>query len=512
MTLYLKIVTPREMARIEALAYSEGESEKSYMEKAGKGVAEVAVDFAKQNHLEKKFLLLCGKGNNAGDAYVAGIELIEKGFKGASLQILPLKETTPLCQHYAQKFSQIGGTIYGMNECSEDLFNAYSLMLDGVFGTGFRGTLQEPYATVIRMANDSKKFILAIDIPSGLNGETGKVETNGILATQTIFLSLPKLGFFLEDGWNYVGKLRRVDFGLPSKYIEQATASMGMIDKDCVSSLLPPIVRKRHKYQAGYVVGLSGSPGMPGAAMLASLACLRGGAGIVRLLHPEGMQSELTNSPYELIRHPYQQNKNDVKERMNLATATFMGPGLGRTEAVDLLLRSLIPQLTKPCVIDADALHFIAKEEIDLPKETILTPHRGEMLTLLNEKDPPLSDLDWIEVCKDYAKKKNVTLILKGGPTFIFSPSLYQPEKTVLVNLTGDPGMATAGSGDVLTGLLTSLLAQGLSCYQAAVLGVFLHGLAGEYAAKDKSSYAMIASDIIDRFSDAFKHLQSKRS
>ena len=496
---FTKIVTPKEMARVEALAYAEGASEKNFMEMAGIGVAAITLDYIQKHGLSKNFLLLCGKGNNSGDAYAAGVKLLQEGYKGSALQIVPLEDATHLCKENAKRFTDHGGILDNIEKCNPTYFKSFDIILDGIFGTGFHGPVLEPYRTAIQMANESKKPIIAIDIPSGLNGETGKVEQIAIQATETAFLALPKQGFFLEDGWNYVGRLRQVDFGIPSKYLDQASSQMKMTCEKEIQALLPPIVRKRHKYQRGYVIGLSGSPGMPGAAMLSSYAALRGGAGIVRLLHPEGMQTELAPSPYELIRQSYPKGDNEIDEIMNRASATYVGPGLGRSKEVSVLLRSLLPKLIKPCVIDADALYFLSIEETTLPKYSLLTPHRGEMLRLLKLTSPPKSDLEWISLCQEYVNKHGVVLILKGGPSFIF-----QPESEVTINPSGDPGMATAGSGDVLTGFLASLLAQGLTLYHAAVLGVYLHGLAGEFAAEEKSSYGMIASDILEKIPNAY--------
>jgi NAD(P)H-hydrate epimerase len=356
---------------------------------------------------------------------------------------------------------------------------------------------------MIRSANQSGLPIIAVDIPSGLNGETGIVESEAIIAVETAFLGLPKRGFFLNDGWNHVGKLRYVDFGLANGYIESIDTDIIMLSEENMGPALPKIKRNRHKYQAGYVVGLAGSPDMPGAAILSATSALRGGAGIVRLFYPEGMRLELAAAPYELICTSYRPNAlEEMLTQMNRASAVFIGPGLGQTEETKALLRHLLPQIGKPCVLDADALNILATEEIPLPKETVMTPHHGEMMRLLHSTKRPVLNGDYLKECLDYATQKKVTVVLKGAPTFIL-----QEGKPMLANPTGDPGMATAGSGDVLTGLVAALLAQGCSTNHAASLAVFLHGLAGEYAAEDMTSYCMSSSDILYRFPEAFKSL-----
>lgn len=496
----MKVVSPREMSTIESLAYRDGSSESDFMEEAGSGVALVVHDYVERYDIDRTVILLCGKGNNAGDAYVAGIHLLHLDYDVYAIQIAPVDECSALCKANHARFINEGGRI--TLDATSEIFNR-GIIIDGIFGTGFRGTVEEPYAEMIKLANNSGLPIIAVDIPSGLNGETGEVQGDGkaIIATETAFLGLPKRGFFIKNGWDCVGKLRYVDFGLPKLYMEGGDADMVMLAEDIVKPLLPKIKRSRHKYQAGYVVGLSGSPGMPGAAILVSTAAYRGGAGIVRLVHPEGMQAELAMSPFELIRTPYKANDIVfVAEQLNRASATFIGPGVGVTPAMRELLLGVLPQLTKPCVIDADALTLLADESLPFPNNAVITPHHGEMARLLKRQASPAVDDEFLNRCREYSAEKQVTLVLKGGPTFIMHPG--QP---IIVNPTGDPGMATAGSGDVLTGLIAAFLSQGVAPKDAAVLGVYLHGLAGEHAALEMTSYGVMAADIIYHFPEAFK-------
>lgn len=498
----MKVVSAKEMLKVEQDAYKNGASDETFMEQAGKGVAEAVQKFIQSKPIAKNILLLCGKGNNAGDAYVAGDYLIKAGYRVAAIQITSISTSSKLCQKNHARFVRSGGIVHEIDEPEVLPFPESGIILDGIFGTGFHGVVQEPFLTVIRLANQSKLPIIAIDIPSGLDGNTGVAQGPVIQATMTVCLGLPKSGFFLHDGWDNIGKLVFVDFGLDQKFIDEADADLFMLTPDVLKPLLPPIKRNRNKYQAGYVVGLSGSLGMPGAAMLSSLATLRSGAGIVRLLHPKGMEQELTASPYEIIKTAYEWTEVEmILDYMNRATATFIGPGIGRTAEMRELLSKIIPHLKKPCVIDADALTILAEEDIVFPERTILTPHMGEMQSLLRSKTLSAEPITFVylERCLAYAEEHKVTLVLKGGPSFIF-----HPDEEIMVNITGDPGMATAGSGDVLTGIIAALLAQGLHARHAAALGVYLHGLAGEQAAAQKTPYCMIASDIIDNLPFAF--------
>ncbi len=496
----MKIVTSKEMSDLEAKAYKDGMQEEEFMEKAGEGVAFIVSDYIENHFLEPHVLLLCGKGNNAGDAYVAGIRLLEMEFEVTAIQVVPIRDTTPLCRENYNRFMQAGGKLWdGSTPFDELFYSQIGVIVDGLFGTGFRGTVQEPFASIIDFANKTRKPIISIDIPSGLNGETGMIEGETVIATETAFLGLPKLGFFLRDGWDSVGKLRYVDFGLPDEYVEASSSKMIMLTSDFLFPLLPKVRRSRHKYQAGYVVGLACSPDMPGAGIMAATAALRGGAGIVRLLYPEGMRQELSNSAVELIKTPYDpRNPAEVLGYLNKATAVFVGPGMGMEKTTQKLLAEVIPHIEVPCVIDADALNFLAEHKVTLPGNAILTPHRGEFARLVHK--PYFEEVDWelLELCQKYADDHKVTLVLKGGPTFIFHHG-----KPIAVNPMGDPGMATAGSGDVLTGLIAALLAQGMPPQHAAMMGVFIHGNAGEHAALDHTSYCMTATDIINYFPEA---------
>ncbi len=497
----MKVVSASQMSDIDNLAYQQGFKEADFMEQAGFGISEVIKNYVNTNQLSPQLLLLCGKGNNTGDGLVACSYLFDEGYEIWALQPNHLSECSQLCQINSKRFEEKGGIfIKNLTECPSP-----SLIIDAIFGTGFKGTIKEPYTQIIQQVNSNKTPILAIDIPSGLNGTTGEIENCAIQATETIFLGLPKLGFFLRNGWNTTGTLKAVDFGLPSSFIQQAQSKSCLLTERRMQALLPPISRSRHKYQAGYVIGVAGSASMPGAALLSSFSALKAGSGIVKLFYPTGMETELSHSPYELIKIPYdQKNAHQLITELNKAHATFIGPGLGRSEETRSLLTTIIPALQKPCVLDADALFFLSEKSFKIPSRAVLTPHFGEMQKLLQSTEPLKLDEKLIDICQAFVEENQTTLVLKGAPTFIFHPGL-----PVSICPTGDPGMATAGSGDVLTGLIASLLSQGLPCHEAALLGVFLHGLAGEYAAKQLTSYCMTASDLIINFPQAYHALNN---
>ncbi|MCP5468939.1 MAG: NAD(P)H-hydrate dehydratase [Chlamydiales bacterium] len=462
----MKVVTAKEMARIEHLAYAEGASEEAFMNAAGAAVAL----HIKGLPGKPKITLLCGSGNNAGDAYVAGKLLREEGYDVTAFSLAPFEKSSPLCQLQRKRFGEV-------IESSSIPFEE-GLIVDALFGTGFHGEMKEPYRSVIGRANASSLPIISIDIPSGVNGTTGEV-SSAIIATETLFLGLPKIGCF--GAWEHAGHIFVYPFGLEEKFIEEANEEAYLV----YAPPLPPIVRTRHKYQAGYVVGVGGSPGMPGAAILSAYATLRAGAGITRLFHPAGMEEELANMPPEVIRHGYT-SIDPIVEAMEKANAVFIGPGFG--DAIDTL-RALLPKVNKPCVLDAEALTLIAQYGLEIPKRAVITPHTGEMKRLLKEGETP----------QEFADTRDVIVLLKGAPTTIFVP-YGKP----YISARGDPGMATAGSGDVLTGIIAAFLAQTGDPLEAAKLGAFYHGVAGEIAAAELTSYSMIASDIIEALPEAF--------
>ncbi|MCH9614684.1 MAG: Bifunctional NAD(P)H-hydrate repair enzyme Nnr [Chlamydiia bacterium] len=467
-----KVIRSSEMARIEKLSFDEGASGEAYMETAGEGIARIVEKKVAEWNLMQEVTLLVGRGNNGGDAFVAGTYLLDQGFEVNAYHLFDLEDSSPLCQQHANRFKDAGGEIFYPDDLSEIAFFPHGLIIDGIFGTGFHGKAEGDVGEVINLANEAKIPIISIDIPSAFT----------VNAKETIYLGLPKTEFFEKRNFDFVGKLSRVDFGLDMRYVHEAVAEAHLLSEKNLE--MPPIRRTRHKYEAGYVVGLAGSKAMSGAAMLAGLSALKTGAGIVRIFHEEGMHA---CPPHELILNPYVES-HFLKEAKR-ATAFLLGPGLGTDEVV----KTVIDKLSAPCVIDADALACVNDTDIVAPH--ILTPHRGEMQRLLGCEPTR-------ENCQAFVDERGATLVLKGAPTTIFHPGCLP-----LIVTAGDPGMATAGSGDVLSGMLAALLAQGMNLREAAALGVYLHGKAGEIAALKNTSYSMIASDLIQAVNFAIPSL-----
>ena len=501
---FIRVVSSEEMARIEKLSLDAGSSEIAFMEKAGIGVENVVADYLAIHPDKTPVTIFAGKGNNGGDAYIAAIHLSQKGYPVEVYQLYEYDLCSALCQVQSDRFARLGGVVHHLKDSNDLLLPSNGVVVDGLLGTGFKGKALGLVAQVIEKINGSSAVIFSIDIPSGLSGNTGAVGSIAVRADYTIYLELPKLGFFLDKGWDYVGKLIPSFFGLEETFLQQAQVSAYLPIEPALKELLPLVKRTRHKYEAGYVLAIAGSESMPGAAILCCSATLHAGAGMIRLYHPFGMEELLSSCPPEVIKEEWDFASLDrISSEMIKATSLLIGPGLGRQNRVKEMVKKVLSKVSLPMVIDADALFFLAENPSwILPENAILTPHRGEMNQLLATFDTGASKGDFFAECALFAKIKRVVLVVKGAPTIIFCKGL-----TPVIIPYGDPGMATAGSGDVLTGIIAALLAQKMEPFEAAILGVYLHAKSGEYASMSKTSYCMVASDIIADLPKAFKSL-----
>lgn len=503
----LKVVTSQEMARIEKKSIDEGASAEEYMMQAAEGIAVYFIRYMEERQAGTKVNLLIGKGNNGGDAYAVGAILLKKGYDVKAFCCFSNKECGSLNQKQHQRFLEEGGQVILCTSAREFQPYTHAPIIDGLLGTGFAGQTEGVLKELIDTANSSSLPIFAIDIPSGLDGNSGRAQGSVIVAQVTYYLGLPKIGFFLRDGYEKVGVLQRVDFGMQQQYIDAAHSLGFLLAEEHMPTLLPKVHRTRHKYQRGYVIALAGSKGMPGAALLTCLATLRAGAGIVRLFHPEGMEEVLSSSFEELIKTPWSTtNDHALFKEAERAGSAVIGPGLGKIQEVQEEVIKLLSRIKIPCVIDADALEVFAKHITTYPPSVVLTPHRQELLRCL-DSTRDVTEEELFVLSQKFAEQKKVTIVLKGAPSYIF-----HPQTPLLIVPRGDPGMATAGSGDVLAGMIGAFLAQGLGAREAAALGVYLHALAGEKAAMEKTSYSVIASDLIEALPEIFHQIQEYKN
>lgn len=318
-----KVVTSEEMQRLDVAAQASGTSPETLMDHGAKSIVSVIIDLLKK---PSPVLLLVGRGNNGGDALTIGTILLQRNYPVFAKLVYPENALSSRCKKRLDQFKQAGGVVY-----TDQLF---SLIVDGIVGVGFHGVADVPMQQAIEWANAQEAPILAVDLPSGLDGTTGMAQT-AIRATITCCLGLPKLGCFIGQGWDHVGTLLTCDLHLPSSALKEAKPAALLLKNETLR--LPPILRSRHKYQTGYVLGIAGSPEMSGAAALASLAALRGGAGIVRLFtqHPISYARFAPEIICETI------NEARIEEEMERASSLFLGPGLGRLHATGQMIASL---------------------------------------------------------------------------------------------------------------------------------------------------------------------------
>jgi NAD(P)H-hydrate epimerase len=444
-------------------------------------------------------LIITGAGNNGSDGYATVLALQRRSIPTAILEALPTHDTSR-----KERYHALGGCFIQLEETTSKKFDC---VVDAIFGIGYKIDSQkewtEELALIFEWIKNKNLPVISIDTPSGLDCTTGATK-NCIKATATLYCQYPKLGMFLQNGFEYVGALQPVTLPLSDGAL--ATSSLEnyfLLEHEDIPPL-PKIARCQNKYSRGSSIGIGGSYEMPGAAILAAFASLKIGSGIVRLLTPSS--ALFAACPPEVVRIGLdpslpEQWSGKLPKKLD---AAFIGPGLGRSSDVLKLLTHLVPLLPQKIVVDADALYYFTSifHTLNLPtfkKKLLLTPHDGEMAHLLQKEKFIRTEASLKEV-QSWVEQHNVTLLLKGCPTILFHPNM-----PTYVMTEGTPALATAGSGDVLTGILTGLLAQGLEPHQAAILGSWLHGRAGILAAAQKSPYSVTASTLLDFLSDAIK-------
>lgn len=500
------VVTPKQMQNAEKLGISKGANPDDYMEAAGKAIAEhlLAVD---PNQIQATCLLLLGPGNNAGDALVAGRYLLHQGWNILAVEHYPKDKCSPLYQLNYDRFKKSGGNMIQHTELDWSHISSDAFIIDGLLGPSPSKPLEGPMLSTIETVNSLSNEVISIDIPSGLDGLTGRPYDIAVEATMTIAIGFAKIGCFLENAKHYVGMLITAGFGLDPSCIESIEPTMEWIDPYELVGTLPPLETTDHKYQRGTLSILASAKCLSGATSLASLAALRSGCGILFVLTEEN--SPLKDLPIEVVQHHYRNHDLDsVKPYIEKSSCLLVGPGFSDSELSANVLQSLFAYTESrqhlQLVIDASALTLIAKYEITPPKNAILTPHLGEMNRLLDRKDSTVTN-ELISAVQDYANSHRITIVLKSHNMFVFHPNV----PCQVFSLT-DPGMATAGTGDVLSGIISGIIAQGKNAYSNLLTGISLHCLSGLYAAESLNSYSMIASDLIDMLPLAINALEEE--
>jgi NAD(P)H-hydrate epimerase len=513
----MQAVTAQEMRELDRLAIEELLiPSAALMENAGREAARVMETVFRQQ--AGPILILVGKGNNGGDGLIAARHLTEAGYQ---VQIVyaetpgRLRGDAAIQRDIAGKLG-IPAIVYDQAKSAEKSdgytqinWQQYAGIVDALLGTGARGEPREPYRSLIRQANDSGLPIVALDIPSGLDADTGALYIPHIRATVTVTFAFLKIGLLQYPGAQAAGKVVAVPIGIPTKLAERMGIKTFWISEDLLQNrfqIEDSRSRKAdtHKGVYGHVLVVAGSRQMSGAGILCAKAALRTGCGLATWAVPDRLADSLLGQVAEVMLAPLPDggrgdweatSVHDVLKWTEGKDAVAVGPGMGRFRDGSVWMRQLWETAKCPLVLDADALNLMAEGIGEWPQRktpTVITPHPGEMARLTNKTIAEVQ-ADRIGIARQFAMQYGITVVLKGARSIAAAP-----DGTVCINSTGNPGMATGGTGDVLTGIIASLLAQGYDGMQAACWGMFLHGRAGDLAAERKGERALLASDLIE--------------
>jgi len=452
--------------------------------------------------------VFAGPGNNGGDALALARMLLQKNYS-VSVYLIHTGKLSADCE--ANKNRLIEKFPGSLHDFFTDFypvdFKENSVIIDGLFGSGLSRPLSGIYAEAVRWINNSGKTVVSIDIPSGLAGEENKDLSQPIVkADYTFSLQFPKLSFFFSENESFVGKWEIIEIGIHPEAIRREPTDFYFLEKKDVIPFLPERKKFSHKGTYGHTLIVAGSVGMAGAAVLSARAAIRSGAGLVSVHSAAANRIILqTKVPEALFESDTEDNFISELKNLQKYNALAIGPGIGTHEPTAELLLHILPNIKQPLVLDADALNILSKRKLLLEKlsaNTILTPHPKEFERLFGADE---NSYDQLLKMQQLAKDLHLVVILKGAYTRIALPN-----GNIYFNSTGNAGMATGGTGDVLSGMLAGLLAQNLSPEKAALLGVYLHGLAGDLALRNQSMESLIAGDVIDNIGNAFRFLREQ--
>jgi ADP-dependent NAD(P)H-hydrate dehydratase / NAD(P)H-hydrate epimerase len=500
------IATAEHSRKIDRRSSQEfGIDEKMLMENAGRVVFEAARELLRDG---ARITVFCGKGNNGGDGFVFARFAKEAGFQVDCLVAATDDELTDMAreQMLISRAQGIDPTFYDEPRWHRkaDCLGAKDLLIDALLGTGACCEVKGPIKEAIQAINKSGVPVLAVDVPSGIACDTGEELGESVWALRTVTFGHPKPYLFQGIGLEHSGYWTVADIGIPSVLLNEPTDAK-LVECEWVSSLLPERLRGSHKGENGAVLIVAGSEGMPGAAVLAARAALRTGAGLVAVASvPSVCQAVAAQLP-EAILIPLPESNGVLSpegaERLLLRSEKFhsaaFGPGMTHEPDVLEFLARVWEKWEKPCVVDADALNAVSKD-VRLPRaECVLTPHPGEMSRLLHSSIAEIQ-ADRFETVRLAVEKFRQCALLKGPYSIV-----GEPDQPMMVNCTGNPGLASGGMGDVLTGIIATLLAQDLPPYYAASCGMYLHGVAADVCADEIGLVGYCASDVANRLPKA---------
>lgn len=465
----------------------------------------------------RKIGIFCGKGNNGGDGLAIARHLYNKGYEVEVFLLFGSDFSKDALINY-DILEKTGAKIIEITDDSptEYYISAQDLVVDAIFGTGIHGEISGTAFDVIESINIYSKKTLSVDIPSGIDSDNGRVCSVAVKADMTVTFAAYKRGMFLYPGAEYVGEIIFSDISIPDYIIKNCGIDINTADKFLAKKLLPKRADNAHKGDCGKVFVAGGSVGMTGAPALSSLAALKCGAGLVTAGIPASLNQIMEVKLTEAMTLPLPEKDgmlsseavNEIKCRAEKSDVLLLGPGLGRSEEVNVLVSEVLKYSRVTTVVDADALYAVSQMPdmlVSCGCSLIFTPHEAEFARLVGKTTEEVSE-NRLELSKKFAAENGITLILKGHHTIVTSPDGRQ-----YINTSGNSGMATGGSGDVLAGMTAAFAAAGLEETEAAVLAVYIHGLAGDIAAEKLGRLSLTALDICDNICSAISNITGSK-
>ncbi|MFC1692215.1 NAD(P)H-hydrate dehydratase [Candidatus Latescibacterota bacterium] len=510
----MKVLTAEQMVYVDRTTIEGGTPGIDLMRNAGHAVYELIIstlDFDKK----KRITVFTGKGNNGGDGFRAAELLVRNGYDTALFLVgmkADVKGDARVCMTDAIEAGQKIVELTGVNDLEgmKEKLSSADIIVDALFGTGLKGEITGLPALIIDIMNDCEALIAAVDIPSGVNASTGEVSEHNVQADYTLTFGCLKAGHVYMPGRLYSGDVTVADIGFSEKVMSSVEPFAYTLTMDEARDYIPHRAFDAHKGSTGRVFIIAGSQGMTGAAVLSSVAAMRAGAGVVTVGCPASLNDILEVKLTEVMTMPLPEVRKKrclslralgmIREKVLKYDVVAVGPGLGTYGETSELVRRFISQYSGRIILDADGINAFkgdAKAIREAPCDIVITPHPGELSTLMEMSIKDIT-ADPIDAAKKASKAAGSVVVLKGAPTII-----TDLHGTVWINSTGNEGMATAGMGDVLTGTIAGIAAQGLDLFDAAVLGTYVHGLAGEIASEEKGIPGLMSGDVLETLPEA---------
>lgn len=467
-------------------------------------------EIEKQLNKKSKISVFCGKGNNGGDGLAIARHLFNKGYDVCVYLVDDTAFSPDALINYniIRKMGIKIDSAYNADFSMSD----NDVIVDAIFGTGFKGEIDGQISAVVEMINKSEAYVFSVDVPSGIDADTGMVSNNSVKADKTISLAAYKTGLLMYPAFDYAGEIVVKDISIPDEAFCKVGTKVFTTDKEFFRANMPAREKNSHKGDYGKLLVIAGSKGLSGAAYLSSQAAMLSGSGLVSLITPNEINGILERKTTEVMTIPVPSldghisvlAKEIIENKISNFDAVLFGPGLGNSKDVQEIVKMLLEKATVPLIIDADGINALANFPHILKTKkcpVILTPHSMEFSRI--SKIPVLDiEKDRLGVSKAFSEEFDVTLVLKGSHTIVTAPDGMQ-----YINMTGNPGMATGGSGDVLGGIIASLVARGIPCHKASAMGTYIHGVCGDMAKNEFSEDSLIATDILNAISKAFNHI-----